>query len=148
MEQGAKCVKGEAPWSSLGDWFTADAVFIDPGWGRIEGRDRMAEFFDWSIVGLDGWDFPEQWTMIDGDRLVSFWWSRVPGSRDGTPHQAPAVSILHYAGDGPFDYELDIMNVAEVAEVIAAAGWAAGEGFTVPAANPDRDPTPPRLSTP
>ncbi|MDZ7791731.1 MAG: hypothetical protein U5L08_14800 [Xanthomonadales bacterium] len=45
-------------------------MFIDPAWDGSQGRDEMAEFFDWSIVGLDGWEFPEQWagTMVDGDR--------------------------------------------------------------------------------
>ena len=105
----------------------------------------MARFFDWSIVGLDGWSFPEQWTMVYGDRLVSFWWNRVPGQCDGGPCQAPAFSILHYAGDGLFDYELDLMNVVEVTEVLGKAEWAPGEGFRFPEPDPDRDPTPPRL---
>jgi ketosteroid isomerase-like protein len=149
VAQRSKCEQGEAPWSSLGDWFTADAVFVDPAWGRLEGRDEMASFFGWSMVGLEGWDFPEQWTLVEGDRVVTFWWNRVPGTRpDGSPHQAPAVSILHYAGDGRFDYELDIMNIVEVTEVLAAAEWAPGEGFRVPERNPNRDPTPPRLDTP
>jgi hypothetical protein len=58
------------------------------------------------------------------------------------------VSVLHYAGDGRFDYELDIMNIAEVAELMAATEWTPGEGFAVPPRNPDRNPTPPRLPTP
>jgi len=149
VEQRCRCERGEAPWSSIADSFTPDAVFIDPGFGRIEGRDEMARFFDWSIIGLDGWKFPEQWTMVDGDRVVSFWWNRVPGTRDdGRPHQAPAMSILHYAGDGKFDYELDLMNIVEVTEVLAAAEWTPGEGMTFPGPDPDRNPTPPRLSTP
>jgi hypothetical protein len=149
VAQRSRCERGEAPWSSLGDWFTADAVFVDPAWGRLQGREEMARFFGWSMAGLDGWDFPEQWTTVDGDRLVTFWWNRVPGTRDdGTPFQVPAVSILHYAGDGRFDYELDLMNIAEVTEVLAASAWAPGEGFRFPEPNPNRDPTPPRLDTP
>ncbi|MEL7209742.1 MAG: hypothetical protein AAGK32_16155, partial [Actinomycetota bacterium] len=27
---------GELPWSALAEFFTEDAVFIDPAWGRIE----------------------------------------------------------------------------------------------------------------
>ncbi len=148
VAQRSRCERGEAPWSSIADWFTPDAVFIDPAWGRIEGRDEMARFFDWSIVGLDGWSFPEQWTMVYGDRVVSFWWNRVPGQCDGGPCQAPAFSILHYAGDGLFDYELDLMNVVEVTEVLGKAEWAPGEGFRFPEPDPDRDPTPPRLPSP
>jgi len=80
----------------------------------------MADFFDWSIVGLEGWEFPEVWTMVDGDRVVSFWWNRLPGTdAAGRPYQVPALSILHYAGHGKFDYELDVTNIAEVAQVMA-----------------------------
>jgi hypothetical protein len=58
------------------------------------------------------------------------------------------MSILHYAGYGLFDYELDLMNITEVAEVIAASGWTPGEGLRLPESTPDRNPTPPRLPTP
>ena len=41
-------------------------------------------------------------TMVEDDRVVSFWWNRLPGTgKDGRPIQAPGVSILHYAGDWP-----------------------------------------------
>jgi len=149
VNQRARAQRGEVPWSSIGDFFTDDCVFIDPAWGRIEGRAKMADFFDWSIVGLEGWEFPEMWTIADGDRVVSLWWNRLPGvDADGHPYQAPAMSILHYVGDGKFDYELDLMNMAEIGQVIARSGWAPGKGFRIPDAKPDRNPTPPRLATP
>jgi hypothetical protein len=67
---------------------------------------------------------------------------------DGRPYQAPAFSILHYAGNRKFDYELDLMNMAEIGQVIARSGWVLGQGFRIPDPKPDRDPTPPRLTTP
>ena len=133
VAQRDRCVAGEADWSTIGRWFTEDAVFIDPVWGRVEGRDEIAEFFDHSMAGLQGWSFPEEWTMVDGDRVVSFWWNRLPGARPGgEPFQAPAFSVLHYAGDGLFDYELDVMNIAEVAELLTASAWRPGPGVAVP----------------
>ncbi|MFL6106003.1 MAG: hypothetical protein ACJ72L_03500, partial [Marmoricola sp.] len=63
-------------------------------------------------------------------------------------YQAPAFSVLHYAGDGLFDYELDLMNLAEVGELIGASGWMPGPGMNFPDANPNRDVTPRRLSSP
>jgi ketosteroid isomerase-like protein len=143
------CVRGEAPWSSIAAWFTEDAVFIDPAWGRVEGRDEIAAFFGPAMAGLEGWDFPDEWTMVDGDRLVSFWWNRLPGAdADGKPIQAPAFSVLHYAGEGLFDYELDVVNMAEVMELIISSGWMPGPGASAPEANPNRDVTPGRLATP
>jgi ketosteroid isomerase-like protein len=149
VAQRALCVRGGAPWSTIADWFTEDAVFLDPVWGRVVGRDQIATFFDWSMTGLDGWDFPEEWTMVDGDRLVSFWWNRLPGpDRDVAKRQVPAFSVLHHAGDGLFDYELDVMNIAQVAEVIAETGWRPAPGATFPSETANRDPRPPRLATP
>jgi len=69
----------------------------------------------------------------------SYRWNRIPGTHDdGSPLQAPAISILHYAGDGRFDDELDLMNIAEVTDLMAATTWSPGDGFRFPEPNPDR----------
>jgi hypothetical protein len=149
VAQRELCVAGTAPWSTIGGWFTEDAVFIDPAFGRVEGRDQIAAFMDRSMVGFEGWSFPEEWTMVDGDRLVTFWWNRLAGARaDGTPYQAPAFSVLHYAGDGLFDYELDLMNIAEVGELLGESGWKPSAGMAVPEPQPNRNVTPRRLDVP
>jgi len=149
VAQRELCVSGEAAWATIGSWFTEDAVFIDPAWGRVVGRDAIAAFFDMAMAGLEGWSFPEEWTMVDGDRVVTYWWNRLPGRwEDGRPYQAPAFSVLHYAGDGLFDYELDVMNLAEVGDLLARTSWVPGEGMSAPGPHPDRDVTPPRLESP
>jgi ketosteroid isomerase-like protein len=137
--------RGERTWADLaGEFFTEDAVFVDPAWGRAEGRDAIVRFMDESMRGLEDWTFPEECTVVDGDRIMSMWWNRLPGtSADGRPRQAPGMSIVHYAGDGRFSYELDVLNMVEVTEVIGAAGWRPPDNFVFPPAAPDRDPTPP-----
>ena len=143
VERG-RAERGEIPWSAVADaFFTEDAVFIDPAWGRVEGRAAIARFFDESMAGLEGWTFPESFALSDGERIVALWWNRLEGARpDGRPHEAPGVSIVHYAGDGTFSYELDILNMTEVMEVIAASGWMPPPTFNAPPRNPDRDVTP------
>lgn len=137
--------RGERSWSSLGEeFFTEDAVFIDPAWGRVEGRDAIVAFMDESMQGLEDWSFPEAWTMAEGDRVVTMWWNRLPGERaDGTPYQAVGISVMHYAGDGRFSYESDLLNMAEVGELIADSGWRPAGKMNLPPARPDRDVTPP-----
>jgi ketosteroid isomerase-like protein len=137
--------RGEANWSVLADeCFTDDAVFVDPAWGREEGREAITRFLDASMAGLDGWEFPEEWTLVDGDRVMSFWWNRVPGTTpDGRPLQVPGVSILRYAGDGRFDYELDVLNMVEVFEVMKASDWEPNRAMNMPPEQPDRNATPP-----
>ena len=93
------------------------------------------------MAGLDGWTFPQEFALADGDseRVVALWWNRLDGAGpDGRPFQAPGVSVLHYAGDGRFSYELDILNMAEVIEVIGASGWTPPATFNAP----PRDPRP------
>ncbi|MCZ4497825.1 MAG: SnoaL-like polyketide cyclase [Marmoricola sp.] len=149
VAQREKCVSGDDPWSAIGAWFTDDAVFIDPAWGRVEGRAAITAFLDRAMGGLEEWSFPEEWITVDGDRVVAFWWNRLPGTGpDGTPYQAPAFSVLHYAGDGLFDYELDLMNMAEVGELFLRSGWVPGPEMAFPGPDPDRNVTPPRLSSP
>lgn len=149
VAQRERCVTGEAPWSTIGGWFTEDAVFIDPAWGRVQGRAAITDFFDHSMAGFEGWTFPEEWTTASGDRLVAYWWNRLPGARaDGSPYQVPAFSVLHYAGGGLFDYELDVMNIAEVHALVVESGWVPGPGLSLPGPHPDRDVTPPRLASP
>jgi ketosteroid isomerase-like protein len=135
---------GELPWSALAEYFTEDAVFIDPAWGRVEGRDALIAWFDESMQGLEDWTFPEEWTMVEGDRVVTSWWNRLPGERDdGTPYQAAGLSILRYAGDGRFSYEHDMLNMIEVGEVIGASGWKPSADFNMPPRHPNRDISPP-----
>ena len=140
---------GELPWSALMDFFTDDAVFMDPAWGRTQGREHLLDFFDRSMAGLEDWSFPEEFTMVSGHRVVSMWWNRLPGTRaDGSPFQAPGISVLHYAGDGRFSYELDLLNMAEVGELFAASGWTPPATLNFPPGSPDRDPTPSRHAGP
>ncbi|CAB4727113.1 MAG: nuclear transport factor 2 family protein [Actinobacteria bacterium] len=149
IDQRELCIDGTAPWSAIGAFFTDDAIFIDPAWGRVVGREQIAAFFDMSMAGLEGWSFPEEWTTVDGDRVVTFWWNRLPGTRaDGTAYQAPAFSVLHYAGDGLFDYELDLMNIVEVGELLGESGWLPPQEMSLPGPGADRDVTPRRLTSP
>ena len=69
-------------------------------------------------------------------------------SRGRYPYQAPAFSVLHYAGDRLFDYELDLMNIAEVGELLVESAWVPAAGMSVPGPHPDRNITPPRLESP
>jgi len=145
VHERGRVEKGELTWRELADaFFTEDAVFVDPAWGRTEGREAIAAFFEESMRGLEDWTFPEEVTVVDGDRIMSLWWNRLPGTGpDGRPHQAPGMSLVHYAGGGRFRFELDVLNMAEVGEIIAASGWTPPESFTFPPATPNRDATPP-----
>ena len=135
---------GELPWSALGDYFTQEAVYVDSAWGRFEGQPAIRRFMDDSMVGLDDWRFPEEWSMADGDRVVAMWWNQLPGARtDGSPYRVAGLSVLHYAGDRRFDYEYDVFNMQQVLEVIEECGWTPTVPMNMPPEHPIRDTTPP-----
>jgi SnoaL-like protein len=140
----ARIEAGELPWSALGDYFTDDAVYIDSAWGRFVGRTAIAKFMDDSMAGLEDWRFPEEWTMAADGRVVAFWWNQLPGERaDGSAYRVPGVSILHYAGDGKFNYEYDVFNMVQVFEVMKESGWVPAGPMNAPPEQPVRDVTPP-----
>lgn len=140
VETRERIEAGELGWDALGQFFTEDAHFIDPAWGRIDGLAAITKFLQESMAGLEDWSFPEAWTLVDGDRLVSFWWNRLGGRRaDGSAYQAPGVSILEYAGGGKFKSELDLLNMAHVGELIRESGWRPPASFHMPPRNPRRE---------
>jgi hypothetical protein len=132
---------GDRPWSALADFFTEDAAYIDPAWGRVEGRDAIRRFFEESMAGLTGygWSTPENWTMADGHRVVSQWDQILGHREDGTAWRVPGLSILYYAGDGAFCYSHDMLNMTHVGETLRAMQWRPPAEFNMPPRRPDRD---------
>ena len=130
---------GELSWDALGEFFTEDAVFIDPAWGRVEGLDNIREFLRDSMLGLDDWKFPERWTFADGHRVVTMFEQRIGPEADGIKFTQPGISILYYAGDGKFCYELDLLNMAHVLDDMRAAQWKPSGDFNIPPKEPNRD---------
>jgi ketosteroid isomerase-like protein len=133
---------GDASWADLADFFTEDAAYIDPAWGRIEGREGIREFFVKSMEGLTGhgWTTPENWTMASGHRLVSQWDQVMGEKEDGTPWMVPGLSILYYAGDGLFCYSHDMLNMTHVGQTMRDMQWKPpASGFNMPPRQPNRD---------
>lgn len=130
---------GDQTWSDLAQFFTDDAEYVDPAWGRIRGLPAIREFFVESMAGLEDWRFPIQFTAVNGDDVVTVWHQVLPSTRpDGQPFWQTGVSLLRYAGAGRFSYEEDLLNMAHVLEDLAASGWTPGPGFTPPPAHPAR----------
>ncbi len=132
---------GEAAWSDLADFFTEDAAYIDPAWGRIEGREAIREFFEASMAGLTGygWSTPETCTPAQGPRLVSQWDQVLGHKDDGTPWFVPGLSILYYAGEGLFCYSHDMLNMTHIGQTMRDMGWKPPEVFNLPPRQPNRD---------
>ncbi len=139
VETRKRVEAGELGWDALAAFFSEDATFIDPAWGRIEGIAAIQEFLVESMAGLEDWSFPHEGSFVEGDRLIARWLNRLPGQRaDGTYYQAPGYSLMVYAGDGKFSFEEDLLNMVHVNELIRESGWKPGPGFNLPPRNPRR----------
>ena len=132
---------GNGTWRDLAQFFTDDAVFIDPAWGRVEGIEEMkATVFGAAMVGLDAWSFPTEFVLIDGDNVVVKWSQVLPGRRDdGSPYSQSGYSTLVYAGDGKFCYEEDLLNMVHVLEDMKASGFRVPPEMGMPPTHPNRD---------
>ncbi len=132
---------GNAQWSALADLFTEDAAYIDPAWGRIEGRENIRQFFEDSMLGLTGhgWSTPENWMMAEGPRVVSQWDQILGDREDGTPWFVAGLSILYYAGDGLFCYSHDMLNMTHIGQTMKAMAWRPPGKINMPPREPNRD---------
>jgi SnoaL-like protein len=117
-------------WNVLAEFYTDDAVYTYAGLaagGMVEARGRdeiRRQILERDMAPYRGWTFPYDWFAIDGNRVVTRWWNRAPGSRaDGSPIQCPGMSVLEYAGGGRFSSQFDLfdrLSVKAVAEEAAA----------------------------
>jgi len=132
---------GKGSWDLLAQFFTDDAVFVDPAWGRVEGLDAIREsVLGPAMAGLDDWTFPTDFYAIadDGETVVVKWRQQFPGS-DGRLYEQSGCSTLVYAGDGKFRYEEDLLNMGHALEDMKASGWRpTGPMHAVPE-RPNRD---------
>ncbi len=127
---------GELWWDALGEFFTENATFIDPAWGRIDGLENITRFWLKSMAGLEDWSFPHEWEAIDGNYLITGWQNRLPGRRaDGSYYQAPGMSRMLYAGNGKFSHEHDLLNMTHVMELIEESGWQPSGSINMPPAD-------------
>ena len=131
---------GGATWRALAQYFTDDAVFIDPAWGRVVGLEEMkATVFGDAMVGFEEWTFPVEFHAIDGDNVIIKWKQVLPGRRtDGRPYEQSGVSTLIYAGNGKFRYEEDLLNMVHVLEDMRESHCKVPD-VAMPPKHPNRD---------
>jgi len=114
----------DGDWGRLADFYTDDAVYVYAGLaagGMVEarGRDAIRQL----VLARDmedyrGWTFPHEWAVIEGNRIVTKWQNRGPGTRpDGTYYEAPGISVIEYAGGGKFDSQWDLFDRLSVKAV-------------------------------
>jgi ketosteroid isomerase-like protein len=115
----AKNAAQSRSFSAMAEFFTDDAVLVDSGAGRFEGRAALEKFLATSDALTRGWSMPVEWVAIDGNRVTVKLAMRLPGRRaDGSYRDVPAVSLLVYAGAGRFSSQEDFYSSSKLAELL------------------------------
>lgn len=109
-------------WTDLADLFVERGTYHEPFFGEIQGREAIREFLRRSMDGLDDWEFPLQWTVVDEGRVVTQWFNRLPNRRrDGSPFQFTGISTFTYDDEGMILSQEDMYDRAEAVRVLAEA---------------------------
>jgi len=116
-------------WNAYADLFTDDGIYVEHEMGTFRGREAIRE---WIVPCMApfvnaGWDYPLDWSVIDGNRIIFRWLNRLP-NLDGRaePYQFAGITVLEYAGDGKFSYQEDVYNMKECERVMT--DWFAAGG--------------------
>jgi ketosteroid isomerase-like protein len=114
-------------WDQWADQFTEDARYFEHHYGKFNGREEIRNWIKGVMQPFPDMDFPVEWRMIDGNRVVMRCQNRLADPTGGeASYQFPTLVILHYAGAGQWSYEEDVYNPDEAPAVIEA--WVAAGG--------------------
>ncbi len=117
-------------WREWSECFTEDATYCEHHYGRFEGRQAIYDWIQATMsepVNREMRAFPIDWYVIDEerDRVICSVWNEMDDPGDGSLHREYNWTILHYGGDGLFDYEEDMYNPVEFGKMVK--GWLAAK---------------------
>jgi len=117
-------------WNAWADLHSEDGVWVEHHLGTQRGREAIRKTIVEVMRPVSMMEFPVEWSVIEGDRVVFYPWQVFPDPRGGDEvYRFGCVTILEYAGDGLFSYQEDVYNPREGEEVVKR--WlAAGGKFT------------------
>lgn len=129
-----KCYSGERDWGELAQFLVDDVDYTDPGWGRMHGTEAVTQFLRDSMAGLEAFDFPMRWYVVDGDYVVKKYSMELsePLKADGSHYDISGVYMMKYAGDGKFSWVEDQLDMNHFIHVAKTSGWRPGPGFQNP----------------
>jgi ketosteroid isomerase-like protein len=114
-------------WDAWTDLHTEDGLWVEHHLGTQRGRDAIRRTIHAVMKPVPMMEFPVEWHMIEGHRVVAYIWQVFPDPRGGDAvYRFGNVTVLEYAGDGLWSYQEDLYNPREAEQVVAA--WVAAGG--------------------
>jgi ketosteroid isomerase-like protein len=92
-------------WAALAEYYADDAVYRYTmgafGERVARGRDEIRKLvMERDMTGFEGWTFPYEWVVIDGDKVMTKWYNQAPYQRaDGSPYRVVGMSAIRLNSD-------------------------------------------------
>lgn len=118
-------------WEALADYYAQDATYRYTighfGTREAHGREEVRQLvMERDMIGFEGWTFPYEWVVIDGDRIMTKWYMQPPHRRpDGTPYRVLGMSAIRLNDDleiVEMEDSMDIAALFAMADEMRAAG--------------------------
>ncbi len=114
-------------WDLWADLHSPDCEWHEHNYGIIRGRDAIKAKINELMAPVPMMQFPVEWHVIEGSRVVFFPWQVFPDPTGGDEvYRFGCVTIYDYCGDGLFSRQEDIYNPNEGNEVVMR--WLAAGG--------------------
>jgi ketosteroid isomerase-like protein len=139
IEDNRRC-EAERDWSRLADYYADDAVYMytmgAAGLRVARGRQEIRRLvMQRDMMGFEGWTFPYEWVVIDGDRVITKWWNQAPVSHDdGTPYRILGNSNIRINDDLEIVEMHDNFDLAALLEMVKEVNRRKGAGIRIPGA--------------
>lgn len=123
FKQTARKSATSGDWSHWANLFTEDATYREHHFGRFCGREAI---YKWISAITKDYPmnhmiyFPWTWYVIDEERgwVICELMNRMKDPGDGSLHEEPNITIVHYAGNNQWRYEEDAYDWQNMAVMI------------------------------
>ncbi len=139
-----KC-EAERDWSRLADYYADDAVYQysmgAAGLRVAQGKQEIRRLvMQRDMLGFEGWSFPYEWVVIDGDKVMTKWWNQAPVNHDdGTPYRVIGVSCIRLNDDLKIQEMHDVFDLAALLAMVKQANRKQKAGIHIPGASEMED---------
>jgi hypothetical protein len=114
-------------WDRWADLHTEDCVWVEHHYGTVVGREEIRRTITALMAPVPMMQFPVEWHVIDGNRVVYYPWQVFPDPTGGDgEYRFGCITVLEYAGGGQFSRQEDVYNPNEGETVVTR--WQADGG--------------------
>jgi hypothetical protein len=114
-------------WNAWADLHSEDGLWVEHHLGTFRGREAIRAGIVAVMAQAPAMEFPVEWSVIDGNRVVFYPWQVFPNPAAGDEvFRFGCVTVLEYAGNGLWSYQEDLYNPREAEEVMKR--WLAAGG--------------------